>query len=136
MTDAAGETNDNEAQTNGDDDCGIVPLEFKVVVLLDESEVAKMASKANILVPDTAQGMYQAGVMTGVVVAVSPFAFTYVDEWDAAGVEPPVPGDRVVFARYAGVTIKGRPYLNEHGRPEQRDYRVVNDKDIMAKLDF
>lgn len=117
------------------DDSGIVPLEFKVVVLPDENEVSKMASKANILVPDTAQGMYQAGVMTGVIIAVSPHAFSYVEEWPE-GQRMPAPGDRVVFARYAGLTIKGRPYLNEHGREDRREYRVVNDKDIVARLEF
>jgi co-chaperonin GroES (HSP10) len=117
------------------DDSGIVPLEFKVVVLPDESEVSKMASKANILVPDTAQGMYQAGVMTGVLVAASPHAFSYVEEWPE-GARPPSAGDRVVFARYAGLTIKGKPYVNDHGREDRREYRVINDKDIVAILRF
>lgn len=115
-------------------DSGIVPFEFKVLVEPDESEVAKAARQANILVPDTAQGMYQAGTVTGRVVAVSEAAFSYHD-WSKAA-RLPRPGDRVVFARYAGMLVKGKPYKNAHGRDEQREYRLVNDKDIAGILEF
>jgi hypothetical protein len=54
-------------------------------------------------------------------VALSPLAFSYEDaEW-----EKPKPGDKVMFAKFAGAAVKGKDGL---------DYRIINDKDVSAVL--
>lgn len=137
--DAARLVAEMEANTAGEDlirinDSGIVPTEFKVLVLPDESEVALAARRANIMVPDTAAGMYQAGTQTGRIIAMSPLAFNYAD-WPE-NVKPPTLGDRIVYARYAGMLVKGRPMTNEKGHEERREYRLLNDKDVAGILEF
>lgn len=130
---------DSEANVAGEalvmiNDSGIEPFEFKVLVLPDESEVSIAARRANIMVPDNAQSMYQAGTVTGTIIAVSPAAFSY-HEWPET-TPMPVAGDRVVFARYAGMLVKGRPTRNDKGHEERREYRLLNDKDIAGILRF
>lgn len=93
------------------------PVEFNVIVELDPTE------------EKTAGGIYLTGQKVernrleetvGMLVAVSPFAFNY-DEWPADAAKPQ-PGDRVYFARYAGI-------LNEF---DGRWVRIIKDKEIVA----
>lgn len=115
-------------------DSGIIPTEFKVLVRDDEDEIMKRAAMSNIVVPDNASERYKAGTTTGVIVAMSPLAFSYA-EWPN-GVRLPEVGDRIVFARYAGMRTKGRPVTNERGHVEQKEYRLLNDKDVAGILEF
>jgi co-chaperonin GroES (HSP10) len=131
--------NDNTPNVAGEDlirinDSGIVPTEFKVLVRDDEDETMRRAAMSNIVVPDNASERYKAGTTTGVIIAMSPLAFSYAD-WPA-GVRLPAVGDRIVFARYAGMRTKGRPSTNERGHVEQKEYRLLNDKDVAGILEF
>lgn len=128
-----------EANAAGEDlvrinDSGIIPTEFKVLVRDDEDETLKHAARANIVIPDTASERYKAGTTTGVIVAMSPMAFSYA-EWPD-GARLPVVGDRIVFARYAGMRTKGRIYKNARGHETQDEYRLLNDKDVAGILEF
>lgn len=130
---------DNDAGVAGEElvrinDSGIIPTEFKVLVRDDEDETMKRAAMSNIVVPDNASERYKAGTTTGVIIAMSPLAFSYA-EWPA-GVRVPEIGDRIVFARYAGMRTKGRPVTNERGHVEQKEYRLLNDKDVAGILEF
>lgn len=102
---------------------GIVPIEYKCVVLPKEV-TEKIGS---IYIPDTTKERDQFAQMEGVLVAVSPLAFTYADqaEWERGNGAPPSPGDRVLFAKYSGAAVKGK---------DGKEYRIVNDKDICAVL--
>ena len=115
-------------------DSGIVPTEFKVLVLPDESETQIRARRSNIAVPEAYAAMYAHGSVTGRIIAMSPAAFSYHD-WPAAS-RLPVIGERIVFARYAGMLVQGKPVINERGHEEPREYRLLNDKDIVAVLEF
>ena len=115
-------------------DCGIIPSEFKVLVKLDESDVLLAYRRAGLATPEEVNERYRQATMTGRIIAMSEAAFSY-HEWDETTRLPRV-GDRVVFARYAGLTVKGRPHRNEHGRDEQDEYRLINDKDIAGILLF
>jgi hypothetical protein len=115
-------------------DSGIVPTEFKVLVLPDESETQIRARRANIAVPDAYAAMYAHGSVTGRIIAMSPAAFSYHD-WPA-GCRLPLIGERIVFARYAGMLVQGKPGVDAKGREEPREYRLLNDKDIAAVLEF
>jgi hypothetical protein len=115
-------------------DSGIVPTEFKVLVLPDESETQIKARRSNIMVPDAYAAMYAHGSVTGRIIAMSPAAFSY-HEWPE-GCRLPLVGERIVFARYAGMLVQGKPGLDAKGREEPREYRLLNDKDIAAVLEF
>jgi co-chaperonin GroES (HSP10) len=72
--------------------------------------------------------------MSGRIIDMSPAAFSYHD-WPE-GVRLPRIGDRVAFARYAGINIKGERRTNDRGHEERTEYRLINDKDIAAILHF
>lgn len=100
---------------------GIFPTEFKC--LIDPKPVEKKIG--SIIIPETTQDSEKYAQIEGRIVAVSPLAFSYAsnEEWSAAGVEKPKPGDVVLHAKYGGVRIKGK---------DGKEYLIVNDKDIIA----
>lgn len=101
---------------------GISPIEYKVLILADKVDEK---SKGGIIIPDESKDRKQFAQMEGVLVAVSPFAFTY-ENWSDREATQPKPGDRVLFAKYAGANVTGRDGV---------EYRMVNDKDVAAVLD-
>jgi len=100
---------------------GIHPTEYRV--LIKPKEVGDKIG--SIIIPDESKDRNQFAQMEGTLVAVSPLAFTYANESEWNGSPKPKPGDRVMFAKYAGAVVKGR---------DGADYRIVNDKDITAVL--
>lgn len=103
---------------------GIVPTEYKV--LIDPKPVEKKIG--SIIIPDTTQESEKYAQIEGRIVAASPLAFSYATkaEWDAAGAEKPKPGDVVLYAKYAGVRVKGK---------DGKEYLIVNDKDLTATIE-
>lgn len=101
---------------------GIYPTEYKILI----APKAVGEKIGSIIIPDSTKERDQFAQMEGVIVAVSPLAFTYEpkESWNGSG--PPKVGDRVLFAKYAGATVKGR---------DGKEYRIVNDKDLAAVLD-
>lgn len=104
-------------------DSGLTPLEFFVLVELDPQK-EKVGS---IYVPTTVQDQDKLSAQEGTLLAVSPHAFSYADGWPEGS--KPVVGQRVLFKRYAGAihdrTING----------VKRSFRLLNDKDIAAKIE-
>lgn len=101
----------------------IRPTEYKVLIspiVVDEK------TKGGIIIPDEQKDRQQFAQMEGMLVAVSPLAFTYADDDAWGDAEKPKPGDRVLFAKFAGAVVKGM---------DGKDYRIVNDKDIAAVLE-
>lgn len=98
----------------------IIPTEFKVLILPEKVEER---TKGGIFIPDEKLERDQYAAMKGTLVAVSPLAFTY-ENWPEGERKPQV-GDRVIFAKYAGATVKGA---------DDVEYRLVNDKDVAAIL--
>jgi co-chaperonin GroES (HSP10) len=84
---------------------GIRPVQYMVLVKPDEVE---KATKGGIILPETKVEKDEFQRMEGLLVAVSPMAFTHKD-WpdDMAALKPKV-GDRVTFARYNATEIMGR----------------------------
>ena len=95
---------------------GIQPIEFKILVRPDKVE--EKTKGGIILAPETRE-RDQAASTAGEVIAVSPLAFTYAD-WPVTA-NPPKAGDRVLFPRYSGMTVKGE---------DGEEYRLINDKDV------
>jgi chaperonin GroES len=100
----------------------IMPMEFNVVVRPDKPE---QKTAGGILLPESTRDANQLAADEGELVAVSPHAFSYA-EWPEGARKPQV-GDRVVFARYAGVLRKGKSGADDH--------RIIKDKDIMAVIE-
>ena len=92
---------------------GIQPVEYKVLI---KPEVVEKKTSGGLYLPETTQDKDQMAQIKGELVATGGNAF---EDW--AG--PPVIGDKVYFAKYAGYIIKG-----ENGE----EYRLANDKDITA----
>lgn len=101
---------------------GVYPTEYKVLV---QPVKVEEKTKGGIILPDEHKDREQFAQMEGVLVAISPLAFTYADAKDWGDAEKPKPGDRVMFAKFAGAAIKGR---------DGADYRIINDKDVSAVL--
>jgi co-chaperonin GroES (HSP10) len=101
---------------------GIRPFEFKVLVCPDET---RKVSKGGVLLPDDAIDMEKRGQVMGTIIELSPAAFSYHrwPEW----VKMPKPGDHVYFARHAGSVVDGKDGV---------EYRMINDQDIGAVIDF
>lgn len=100
---------------------GIMPTEYRVLV---RPKVTDEKTKGGIIIPEQTKERDDFAQIEGELVAVSPFAFSYADEWPE-GRKPQV-GDRVFYAKYAGTTVKGR---------DGADYRVINDRDVWAVID-
>ena len=89
---------------------GIHPTEFKVVILptevTTEHKFQGSGGKEFVLhKPQETAERDQFAQQDGVIIAVSPLAFTYAskEEWARAGAEPPKAGDKVSFAKFAGL---------------------------------
>lgn len=104
---------------------GIQPTEFKVLIAADEVEEV---TKGGIIRPIELVDREKYGQTRGRIVAVSPHAFTYADReaWIDAGIPKPKPGDIALYARHAGLRVKGK---------DGKDYLLVNDKDICATFE-
>lgn len=100
---------------------GITPTEFKVLIAPKPVE-EKIGS---IIIPDQKRDSEKYATTEGRIVALSHLAFTYAtaDEW--AG-KKPKPGDAVIYAKYAGVRVKGK---------DGTEYVLINDKDICATIE-
>lgn len=95
---------------------GIRPIEFNVLVKQKKVE-EKIGS---IILAEQTREREQAAAIEGEIVAISPLAFTYED-WGAE--EKPKIGQWCIFAKYAGMKVKGR---------DGEEYLLVKDKDLAA----
>ena len=104
---------------------GISPTEYKVLVKPKEVE-NKIGS---IHLPDVHKDKEKFAQTRGTIIAVSPLAFTYAteSEWTQAGAEKPMAGDEVLYGKYAGVVVRGPK--------DGVEYTLLNDKEIMAKIE-
>ena len=100
-------------------DIGIKPIEFKVLVKVEE---VKDQSAGGIYLPDSSWERQELANDRGTIVAMSDGAF-----FDWMGETPEV-GDKVIFSKYAGTIID-----HQKGKDAPRErYRLCNDKDICA----
>lgn len=100
---------------------GIHPTEYKVLI---RPKAVEEKTKGGIIMPDATKERDQYAQIEGVLVAVSPLAFTYDDKWPEGYALPKI-GDRVLYAKYAGTDVEGSDGVK---------YRLVNDRDIGAVL--
>ncbi|SRR5579883_1947213 len=96
---------------------GIRLLDYKVLVELDEP-ISRIGS---IIIPEA----HREDVTTGTFIAASPLAWDYLDGMDKRKL--PKPGERVFCTKYAGRNVTAK---------NGKEYRLMNDKDVFAILDF
>jgi co-chaperonin GroES (HSP10) len=101
---------------------GILPTEYKVLIAPKPAE----ERKGSIIMPDQVQEAEKFAAIEGTIVGMSHLAFTYVGEDEWAG-KKPQPGQRVVFAKYAGVRMKSPK--------DGQEYLLINDKDVVATIE-
>lgn len=104
--------------------CWIEPLEFNVVVELDPVEEV---TGGGIILPTTVTERDKLGGEEGTLVAISPHAFSYADDWPADRPKPQV-GQRVMIKRYDGL-LRDRKVGGV-----EKTYRIVQDKSVVAIL--
>ena len=107
------------APYTGKNSSGWEPALDRVLVRPD---IASVRSSGGVELPEDLTDRMQMAAITGVVIAVGDDAF----KWNADGTRlfegyKPVPGDRVIFEKYAG-----KPILGEDGQ----DYRLLDYKSI------
>ncbi len=102
------------------------PTENKVLVLPDAVEEV---TKGGIILAIETTEKEKWATTTGRIVAVSPLAFNYAspEEWAASGGAPPKAGQRIIYAKYAGLRVKSKRDGN--------DYVVLNDKDVCMTIE-
>jgi len=103
-------------------DCApdIEPVEFKVLVAPAEKE----RQVGSIIIPESSAAKDDFAHEKGRLVALSPLAFSYSNDWPNDGAKPRV-GDVVHFGRYAGALVEGA---------DGKEYRLLSDRDIGAIL--
>lgn len=99
---------------------GIRPVEFFVVVELDPVEEV---TAGGIILPSQVKDKDALAAQEGTLVACSPHAFSYANDWPEGTV--PQVGQRVLFKKYEG---------SAHERAG-RKFKLLNDKSIIAVLE-
>jgi chaperonin GroES len=101
---------------------GIHPTEFKVLI---EPKPVEQKSAGGIIIPESRQDHDKYAQTEGRIVAMSHLAFTYAtpEEW---GDKRPKPGDAVLYAKFAGLHVKGK---------DGKAYVLANDKDVCATIE-
>jgi len=99
---------------------GIIPTGGHLLVMPDKVEEM---TAGGIYIPKTSQDKEQMAATVGTLVAVGSGAWADIDDgspWAAVG-------DKVSYARYAGVSMVGQ---------DKETYVLINDNDVLAKLLF
>lgn len=103
---------------------GVDPLDKRVLVRADDVQ-EKVGS---IIMPDQIKEQDRWAQTRGTLIAVGETAWAEaVDEAHRHQAEfvPPKPGDRIMYAKYGGVSFKGDDGV---------EYRIMNDEDIVGRL--
>lgn len=92
---------------------GIIPIEYKVLVLIDKSE-EKIGA---IFIPDSVKDQKDMAEVKGTMIAHGGKAF------EDFGDPRPKSGDRIMIAKYAGKLVSGA---------DGKEYRIIQDKDVSS----
>lgn len=98
---------------------GITPTEYKVLV---EPKEVETVTKGGIILADQTATAEKHATIEGTIIDVSHLAFTYATDEEWSGKKPHA-GQRVIFAKYAGVRHKAK---------DGKEYLLINDKDVVA----
>lgn len=94
----------------------------KVIV---KPDLAEKISQGGIIIPDLARDQQQTAATRGELVAIGPEAhLRFCPEADGVGAVEAKPGDRVIFSKFGGSSI----------RVNREEYRILYDKDIVCLI--
>jgi len=96
---------------------GIYPVGNRVLVLPD---VIEEKTEGGIFIPDQISERHGMAQTLGILVDLG------ADSFDGYKENFATPGDRVCFAKYGGLSVRGK---------DGKQYRIINDVDITAKVD-
>lgn len=91
--------------------------------VLVKPEKVEEVTKGGIILTQTTRDSEQAAATIGTIVAIGPAAWKDLDD----GTPWCKLGDKVSYAKYAGVSMKGA---------DNESYVLINDNDILSVLDF
>lgn len=100
---------------------GVAPLDQRVLVKPDPVEER---TKGGIILAAQTLEQQEYATVKGTLVAAGVNA--WAEAKAARGFIPPLPGDRVMIAKYGGVVIDG---------DDGEKYRILNDEDVVAILE-
>jgi chaperonin GroES len=100
---------------------GFAPLDLRVLILPDPVE----EKRGSILLPDEVKEKEGWAQAKGTLIAAGENA------WEEAAARSsnftrPKPGDRILFGKYSGQQVKGA---------DGNEYRIMNDEDVIARLE-
>jgi len=98
---------------------GIYPVDNRVLI---RPETMEERTKGGIVIPDTVRERHEMGHIKAQLVALGAQAFEDIKRKEFR----PKEGAFVSIARYAGYLIRGNDDI---------EYRVINDRDVVAVLD-
>lgn len=101
---------------------GFIPLDLRVLVLPDPIEEK---TAGGIILPEAAKEKEKHATVKATLVATGENAWEEAAARSAA-FRKPLPGDRVIIAKYGGILLTGE---------DGREYRIMNDEDIIARLE-
>lgn len=101
---------------------GINPTEYKVLVA---PKPVEEVTKGGIILSAQTTDTEKYATVEGTIIDVSHLAFSYATPEEWAGKKPKA-GDRILYAKYAGVRVKGQ---------DGKEYLLVNDKDVCATIE-
>lgn len=117
-----------EKQNAIKNDWGIYPTEYKI--LIEPDDVGETMGHDNIIFcTEDAKDKFQVMKVKGTLIAAGGNAF---EDW-----KEPIPkiGDKVYFAKYAGIRLRKECGKDKEGRYIFKHAVLCNDKDIAAILD-
>lgn len=91
--------------------------------VLVKPEKVEEVTKGGIILTQTTRDSEQAAATIGTIVAIGPSAWKDLDD----GTPWCKLGDKISYAKYAGVSMKGA---------DNESYVLINDNDILSVLDF
>lgn len=101
---------------------GFIPIDLRVLVLPDPVEDR---SPGGIILPEQAKEKGKFETIKATLVAIGENAWEEAAGRSAA-FRKPLPGDRVIIAKYGGILLTGE---------DGKDYRLMNDVDVIARLE-
>lgn len=107
------------AKNRSGNSSGIIPLEYKCLVEPESAEVDPAIAKARKAGLELPKEMLEREFMAQICARFIACGANAFEDWKDKRL--PQPGERVLMAKYAGVTVRGA---------DGREYRLLNDKDL------
>lgn len=113
---------DGRASTRDMNKSGVIPLDLRVLALPDTVDTV---TPGGIILPPSKVDAQEAAQCKATIIAIGENAWEEAQSRSPHFTKPQA-GDRVLMAKYGGITIEGK---------DGKEYRLLNDADITARLE-